>query len=75
MNKSEIFDECYELSLSDKLALRDDLLMLIDDDVKQLERNLKSKDIDYWNAVYHAKRLEDTLTDRLEEIKELKNND
>ncbi len=74
MNRFEILDVCYSLFTEDVVALRNDLNILIDDHIKELNKNLKTKDNDYWNEVRISKNLEDTLADRLEEIKELKKN-
>lgn len=70
----EILDECNSLSLIEKLDLRDDLNMLIDDDVKQLEKDIRLLNNDYWNESKRSKKLEEALVDRLTEIKELKRN-
>ena len=74
MNRMEIFDKCCSLPLEDKLTLRDDLNNLLTIDIDRMRREIKVLDTDYWGEVNRYKRLEDTLADRLEEIKELKKN-
>ena len=74
MNSFEILDECYSLSLYELVPLRDDLNELINKEIARKENGLVDMERSYYEEAKHSKYLEDTLVDRLEEIKELKKN-